>query len=137
MHNGAEPSGITTIFSFDVTKTIPASTLFESLKNSETVTFTQASYDSNEYYATFYSGKTRMMLNLENVPSDNRTIDMRGIDDPTMGVRVIHKDADSDTFVDKHMTFTEFKDYMIAHNTLKEVALILDNGELRGINFIK
>ena len=137
LHNGAEQSGDITIFSFNVTKTISASTLFESLKNSETVTFIQASYDSNEYYSTFYSGKTKMMLNLENVPSDNRIIDMRGVDDPTMGVRVIHKDADSDTFVDKHMTFTEFKDYMIAHNTLNEVALILDNGELRGINFIK
>lgn len=137
LHTGADKVNWIDISTVNLTKTIPVSTLFESLKNSESVTFTQASYDSNEYYSTFYSGKTKMMLNLENIPSDNRTIDMRGIDDPTMGVRVIHKDADSDTFVDKHMTFTEFKDYMIAHNTLKEVALILDNGELRGINFIK
>lgn len=66
-------------------------------------------------------------LDLSDVPVEKRNLKLDNISNTDMGLRVIHKDENSDNYIDTHMTILEFKKYVLDHITVDQFAVIADD----------
>ena len=107
-----------------VTKNVAtAKELFDFTQNKNKQTYTKE-YD--EY--TPSTNSTRYAnLDLSYVPVEKRNLKLDNISNTDMGLRVIHKDENSDNYIDTHMTILEFKKYVLDHITVDQFAVIADD----------
>lgn len=110
------------IRSIKVTKARTSKELFDFVRNEQTWNYGNeyGKYTSNT--STWYHN-----VDLSYVPETHRNLSLDNISNTDMGLRVIHKDENSENYIDTHMTILEFKQYVIDHAAINQFVLIADD----------
>ena len=106
-----------------VTKVRTSKDLFDFTQNKNKQTYSKE-YDE---YTPSSNSTGYANLDLSYVPVEKRNLKLDNISNTDMGLRVIHKDENSDNYIDTHMTILEFKKYVLDHITVDQFAVIADD----------
>nr|DAR84654.1 MAG TPA: hypothetical protein [Caudoviricetes sp.] len=107
-----------------VTRTLTAKEIFDLVRDGNE---NRLYYESDNKYVPGPTYTWYHSLDLSNVPTANRNLNLDNISNTNMGLRVIHKDENSENYIDTHMTVLEFKKYVLDHITVNQFVLIADD----------